>query len=114
MANTTSARTAGSAEPIETTAANERDMAELKAEMNRLSRLVGEMAQNRYANFREQAQGMAQDWTERGMQMRDEAMAKAGAWEEDLQRTVRERPITAVAVAVGVGYLIGLLSRSHD
>jgi ElaB/YqjD/DUF883 family membrane-anchored ribosome-binding protein len=30
---------------------------------------------------------------------------------EDLSRTVRERPLTAVLVAVGVGYLIGRLAR---
>lgn len=117
MANTTSARAPGSPDPIETAAtgsANERDMAELRAELNRLSRMVSDMAQNRYSNLREQAQGVAQDWTERGMQMRDDAMAKASAWEDELQRSVRDRPITAVAIAAGVGYLIGLLSRSHD
>lgn len=85
----------------------------LRTEVSRLAELLGDIAGNRYASLREQASGLAEDVAHRGAVLRDEAFARAGALEEELQRTVRQRPLTAVAIAAGVGYLVGLLSRSH-
>ena len=111
MASTTSAR---SGEPNERPhSANVDDIEAIKAELGRLSSMVSARAETRYAAYREKAESVAQDRTDRGMRMKDEAMARAGAIEEDLQRSVRGRPLTAVAIAAGVGYLIGLLSRSR-
>lgn len=94
----------------QTTSGN--DIAELRRELSRLSSMVSDMAQNRYTQYRSQAADVADDVMNRGYALRDEAYARAGAMEEEMQRTVRERPLTAVAVAAGIGYLIGLISRS--
>lgn len=88
------------------------DIAELRRELAKLSSMVSDMAQNRYSQYRGQAAEVADDVMSRGYALRDEAYARAGAMEEEMQRTVRERPLTAVAVAAGIGYLIGLISRS--
>ncbi len=88
------------------------DIADLKRELNRVAGMVGDMASNRYSEYREQASGVAGDLAERGAALRDEAYARASALEEEVERSVRERPLTAVAIAAGVGYLVGLLSRS--
>jgi ElaB/YqjD/DUF883 family membrane-anchored ribosome-binding protein len=93
-------------------AASGNDIAELRRELSKLSAMVTDMAQNRYSQYREQAADVADDVMSRGYALRDEAYAKAGALEEEMQRTVRDRPLTAVAVAAGIGYLIGLISRS--
>lgn len=89
------------------------DVADLKRELGRLSTMVSEMAQARYRDAREQAAGVAQDYVDRGMALKDEAYERATAMEREVERTIKDRPIAAVAIAAGVGYLIGLVSRSH-
>lgn len=88
------------------------DVAELKRELSRLSALVGDIAEKRYGQFRAQAMDTAQDYVDRGMALKDEAYERATAMEREVEKTIRERPIVAVAIAAGMGYLIGLVSRS--
>lgn len=99
--------------PSADTQALSNEIAELKRELAKVSGLVGDIAANRYGQLREQAASLAEDVASRGAELRDEAYARVGAVEEELQRTVRDRPLTSIAVAAGIGYLIGLLSRSH-
>jgi ElaB/YqjD/DUF883 family membrane-anchored ribosome-binding protein len=113
MASTGSNRPIESAGRTDDTQALSAEMAELRRELARISSTIGDIAANRYSAVREQASGLAEDVAHRSAALRDEAFARAGALEEELQRTVRDRPLTAVAVAAGVGYLVGLLSRSH-
>lgn len=100
------------------------EMAELKQDLARLTSMVSDMAGSRYQNWREQAADLAggaayktaelrDEAYARANALREEAYARAGAIEEEMQRTVRDRPLTSVAVAAAVGYLVGLLSRSH-
>ena len=89
------------------------EMAELRQEIGRLTSMVSDMAGSRYQRLRDQASEMAGDVAYRGAALKDEAVARAGMLEEEMQRTVRDRPLTSVAIAAGVGYLVGLLSRSH-
>lgn len=90
----------------------EDEMAELRKELARVSSLVGDIATHRYEAAKERAAGYADEAMRQGAVLRDEAYARAGALEAEAERTIRERPLTAVAVAAGVGYLIGLISRS--
>ncbi|WP_075216839.1 DUF883 family protein [Mongoliimonas terrestris] len=90
----------------------EDELAELKKELARVSSLVGDIATHRYEAAKDRAAGYADEAMRQGAVLRDEAYARAGALEAEAERTIRERPLTAVAVAAGVGYLIGLISRS--
>jgi len=87
------------------------DVAELKREIARLSGLVSEMAQSRYAKVKDQAAGVAQDVVDRGSEIGEEAYRRASAMEREVERTIRDRPLTAVALAATAGYLLGLFSR---
>lgn len=89
------------------------EIAELKRELARVSGLVGDIATNRYEAAKGRAAGYAEEAVRRGEALREEAYARAGALEAEAERTIRERPLTAVAVAAGIGYLIGLISRSR-
>lgn len=91
----------------------EDELAELKKELARVSSLVGDIATHRYEAAKDRAAGYADEAMRQGAVLRDEAYARAGALEAEAERTIRERPLTAVAVAAGVGYLIGLISRSR-
>ncbi|WP_181706232.1 glycine zipper domain-containing protein [Chthonobacter rhizosphaerae] len=89
------------------------ELAELRRELTRVSSLVGDIATNRYEAAKERAAGYAEEAVRQGAVLRDEAYARAGALEAEAERTIRERPLAAVAIAAGVGYIIGLISRSR-
>lgn len=113
MASSTAPRSGGEGKAREGAdlAALSEEMGELRAELGRIAGLVGEIASNRVEGVREQAYGLAEDVANRGQALREEAFARVGALEEEVERVVRERPVTAVAVALGVGFLFGALSR---
>ncbi|MGN6101320.1 MAG: DUF883 family protein [Devosia sp.] len=46
-----------------------------------------------------------------GQQVVDDLGEQVNAYEGQLAEAIRERPLTAVAGAIGIGYLIALLSR---
>ena len=43
--------------------------------------------------------------------MVEEAQDQAGEYEQQLKDTIREKPLTAVATALGVGFVLALLTR---
>lgn len=87
------------------------EMAELRAEVSRLSNLVSDMVSSRYQRAKSQATGLAEDLSERGAELQDKVVSRATELEKQMERTVRDRPLTAVAIAAGVGYLAGLLTH---
>lgn len=87
------------------------DVAELRREITRLSGLVSDMAQSRYAKVKDQAAGVAQEVVDRGSEIGEEAYRRASAMEREVERSIRDRPLTAVALAATAGYLLGLFSR---
>ncbi len=112
MANTSSGAAASAVGDDLNVEGLKNDVAELKREIAKLSSMVGDMAEKRYDQFRSQAAGVAQDYVDRGMALKDEAYERATAMEREVEKSIRERPIAAVAIAAGVGYLIGLVSRA--
>jgi ElaB/YqjD/DUF883 family membrane-anchored ribosome-binding protein len=58
-----------------------------------------------------EAQGRARGLVQAGQHMMDEARDELGVVEKQLKDTIREKPITAVLSAVGIGYLLALLTR---
>ena len=58
-----------------------------------------------------EAQGRARGLVQAGQHMMDEARDEIGEVEKQLKDTIREKPITAVLSAVGIGYLLALLTR---
>lgn len=86
---------------------------ELKTELSRLSQTIGTIANRRYEDLRGRASAYADDFARQGAALRDQAYERAGAMEAEVERSIRERPLAAVAIAAGVGYLVGLISRSR-
>ncbi|WP_181700299.1 DUF883 family protein [Chthonobacter albigriseus] len=115
MANTGStARTPESNEQMQADNARlQSEIAELKAELARLSSTIGTIANRRYEDLRDRASGYAEDFARQGAALRDQAYERAGVMEQEVERSIRERPLAAVAIAAGVGYLVGLISRSR-
>ena len=75
-----------------------------KEEIARLRAQVEQLMRDRVTPAVADAAGRAE---EAAYQARDYAQAKV----ETVARSVRERPLTALAIAAGVGYFIGRVSR---
>ncbi len=68
---------------------------------------AGKYAQSRLADVSERAKELSQVANSRVEEMTGR---RVESWVEEAQRLVRERPLTAIAVTIGLGYLIGKLT----
>ncbi len=81
--------------------------ADLKAIAATLTKLTGEKVEE----VREVAKGEMRHLRHKGQNVLDEAQSQAGAMEKQLTDTIREKPLTAVASAMGIGFILALLTR---
>jgi len=89
----------------------EADIAQLKADIERLAAQLRVTGRHSYGAARRMAaEGKERAWTE-GEAAIESLRSTAGDLERQVVDTVREKPVTALAIAAGVGFLIALLSR---
>lgn len=89
----------------------EADIAQLKADIERLAEQLRVTGRHSYGAARRMAaEGKERAWTE-GEAAIESLRSTAGDLERQVVDTVREKPVTALAIAAGVGFLIALLSR---
>lgn len=81
---------------------------DLKAVTETLRKLTGEKA----GEVRDLAETELRQLKRRGMHMLEDAQDQAGEYERQLKDTIREKPLTAVATALGIGFVLALLTRS--
>lgn len=81
--------------------------ADLKSITHTLSRLTGTTVEEA-KNF---ASSEIRHLKRRGQHMLDDAQGHAEEYEQQLKDTIREKPLTAVATAAGIGFVLALLTR---
>ena len=62
-------------------------------------------------DLRSAAGAMADEYRERGKEVLDEAIHRVRSFQDDSKQYVRENPTKAVLAALGVGLVLGLISR---
>lgn len=67
---------------------------------------IGSSARDAAREQYDHLRGTAQEYYEQGR-------ARAQEWEQNLESYVQEKPLQALAIAAGVGLLVGLLWRRH-
>jgi ElaB/YqjD/DUF883 family membrane-anchored ribosome-binding protein len=92
-------------EDLETQVQHLRD--DIKSISNTLTRL----GQSTVKDVQKSARQRAQDLADRGQSMIEEAQGEIGSLERQLKDTIRDRPLTAVAGAVALGFLIAVMTR---
>ncbi|MER2534971.1 MAG: hypothetical protein ABTQ31_07365 [Rhizobiaceae bacterium] len=89
----------------------EADIRQLKSDIEKLGEQLARTGQHGYGAARRAAAESAEQLRAQGEAAVDNLRANARDIEGQLVDMVREKPITSLALAAGVGYLFALLSR---
>ena len=100
----------------------EKDLAAVKNDITQLSERIADtlnavsgeatkQARRGYRQARRNVDAALSDAQERGSAAMEAAQDAAASIEETLEDAIRERPVAAIAMAVGLGFLIGVTWR---
>ncbi|QYO75913.1 DUF883 family protein [Devosia salina] len=89
----------------------EAQVAQLQADLMAISDTLAKLTGEKVGQARSLASAEVKHLQAKGQQMLNEAQDQAGEVEKQLKDTIREKPLTAVAAAAGVGFVLALLTR---
>lgn len=89
----------------------EAQVAQLQSDLKSITETLGKLTGEKAGEVRDLAQAEFRQLKRRGKHMVEEAQDHAGEYEQQLKDTIREKPLTAVATALGVGFVLALLTR---
>ena len=87
------------------------DIEQLKADIAELTEQLQLMRDHSYGTARRAANEGIEQLRAQGEAAYESLKANANDLEEQLADTVREKPLTSLAIAAGVGFLLALISR---
>jgi len=83
----------------------------LRRDVAGLVEMLGDLAGSTARGGRKTVERTADEYMRMGRQTADEAVSQARALEEELEAKIGRNPLTAVFLALGLGFLIGMMSR---
>jgi ElaB/YqjD/DUF883 family membrane-anchored ribosome-binding protein len=83
----------------------------LQEDIKSIAATLARMGNDKVSEAKDTAEGEYRHLLRQGKQVVSEARSQAGALESQLVDTIREKPLTAMAGAIGIGFLLALLSR---
>jgi ElaB/YqjD/DUF883 family membrane-anchored ribosome-binding protein len=89
----------------------EAEIARLRDDVAKLTKQLQATGEHSYATAKRAATEGAEQLRVRGEAAMDTVRSSANDMEQQLTEAVREKPITSLAMAVGVGFFLALLSR---
>ena len=89
----------------------EDQIAQLQADLKAITATLAKLGTNKVNEARDTARDEVRHLQAQGQHVIEEAQDQVGAIEQQLKDTIREKPLTAVASAVGIGFILALLSR---
>lgn len=89
----------------------ETQIAELQADIKSITKTLQRMGQTTVSGVKSEAMSRAHELADRGQSMLDSAQGEFNSLERQLKDTIREKPLTAVAAAIGMGFLIAIMTR---
>lgn len=89
----------------------EADIRQLREDITKLTEQLARTGQHSYGAARRAASEGVEQLRAQGEAAMEGLKSNARDIEDQLTTTVREKPITALAVAMGIGYFLALLSR---
>jgi ElaB/YqjD/DUF883 family membrane-anchored ribosome-binding protein len=89
----------------------EAEVAQLKADLKSITNTLTRMGQTAGNELKSTAATRADELAARGKSAVDYAQDEFGALEKQIKDTIREKPLTAVAGAVALGFILAVLTR---
>ncbi len=89
----------------------EADIRQLKADIDKLTRLLAQTGEHGYGTARRAAAEGVEQLRAQGEAAFDSLRGNARDLEAQIAASVREKPVTSLAIAAGVGFLFALLTR---
>ncbi|MGV8953747.1 MAG: DUF883 family protein [Cypionkella sp.] len=89
----------------------EDQVAALQADLKAIAATLAKLGNDKVSEARDVAKSEARHLQRQGQHVIEDVQDQAGALEQQLKDTIREKPLTAVASAIGIGFVLALLSR---
>jgi ElaB/YqjD/DUF883 family membrane-anchored ribosome-binding protein len=89
----------------------EEQVSQLQDDIKAIAATLARLSNEKVNEVRDLAKGEARHLQRQGQHVVDDVQEQASALEQQLKDTIREKPLTAVASAVGIGFILALLSR---
>jgi ElaB/YqjD/DUF883 family membrane-anchored ribosome-binding protein len=89
----------------------EAQVAQLQSDLKSITETLRKLTGEKAGEVRDIAEAEFSHLKRRGKHMVEDAQDQAGEYEKQLKDTIREKPLTAVATALGVGFVLALLTR---
>lgn len=89
----------------------EEQVAQLRTDMRSITNTLSRMGKTGASELKSQARAQADELTSRGQSALDYAQDEFGAFEKQIKDTIREKPLTAVAGAVALGFILAVITR---
>ena len=87
------------------------DIEQLKADIAKLAKQLQETGQHSYGAARRAASEGVEQIKAQGGAALEQIRANASDIEKQLASTVREKPVTSLAIAAGIGFLLAMMAR---
>lgn len=89
----------------------EAQIAQLQSDLKSITQTLAKLTENRVEGAKEYATAEFRQLKRRGQHVLEDAQGQAVEYEQQLKDTIREKPLTAVATAAGIGFVLALLTR---
>jgi ElaB/YqjD/DUF883 family membrane-anchored ribosome-binding protein len=89
----------------------ESQVAQLQSDLKSITTTLGRMGQSAGNELKSTAKASANDLAARGQSALDTAQDEFGAFEKQIKDTIRDKPLTAVAGAVALGFILAVIKR---
>ncbi len=89
----------------------EDQVARLQDDLKSITATLARLGNQKVSEARASAQDQYKGIVKSGQHVVDDLGSQAEALEDQLKETIREKPLTAVAAAIGIGFVIALLTQ---
>jgi ElaB/YqjD/DUF883 family membrane-anchored ribosome-binding protein len=83
----------------------------LKQDLAAISTTLSDLVRSGVREGRSKAERKAREYQRQGWEQADAALAEARAYGDAFEEKITQNPFAAVLVALGLGFLVGLMSR---
>jgi ElaB/YqjD/DUF883 family membrane-anchored ribosome-binding protein len=89
----------------------ELQISQLQADLKGIAATLAKLSSDKVNEAKDVAKGEALNLQRKGQSVLDDVQDQAEEIEQQLKDRIREKPLTAVLSALGIGYILALLSR---